>query len=438
MPFIKTKDGVEIFYKDWGKGQPIVFSHGWPLSSDDWDAQMMFFLNHGFRVVAHDRRGHGRSTQVADGHDMDHYADDLAAVVAHLDLKDAVHVGHSTGGGEVVHYLARHGESRAAKGALLCAVPPLMVKTPANPGRPAEGRVRRVAGQLAANRSQFYRDVPAGPFYGFNRPGAKASGSGLIQNWWRQGMMGGAKAHYDGIVAFSQTDFTEDLKKITIPVLVMHSEDDQIVPYADSGPLVGQAPQERHAEDLQGLPARHADHARRHDQRRPAGLHQGLTLRRCLFRREALEVGEHGGDQRVALGVAGAEARGVEPDDIARLLRRFRPVCGGRGNQVGFELLAPLPERAFVGFDLGHQAARAGRLLGGEAATLVEFDRFVGHGSTLSKSSLSRRAIASSHPWSCQPCRTPSSGCCSPPSSRPASMSQSSPDHCERPARPST
>ena len=275
MPFIKTKDGVEIFYKDWGKGQPIVFSHGWPLSSDDWDAQMMFFLNHGFRVVAHDRRGHGRSTQVADGHDMDHYADDLAAVVAHLDLKGAVHVGHSTGGGEVVHYLARHGESRAAKAALIAAVPPLMVKTPANPGGLPKDVFDGLQAQLAANRAQFYRDLPAGPFYGFNRPGAKPS-EGVIQNWWRQGMMGGAKAHYDGIVAFSQTDFTEDLKKITIPVLVMHSEDDQIVPYADCGPAVGQAPQERHAEDLQGLPARHADHARRHDQRRPAGLHQGL------------------------------------------------------------------------------------------------------------------------------------------------------------------
>ena len=236
MPFIKTKDGVEIFYKDWGKGQPIVFSHGWPLSSDDWDAQMMFFLNRGFRVVAHDRRGHGRSTQVADGHDMDHYADDLAAVVNHLDLKGAVHVGHSTGGGEVVHYLARHGESRASKAALLSAVPPLMVKTPANPGGLPKEVFDGFQSQLAANRAQFYRDVPAGPFYGFNRPGVTAQ-EGLIQNWWRQGMMGGAKAHYDGIVAFSQTDFTEDLKKIAIPVLVMHSEDDQIVPYADSGPL---------------------------------------------------------------------------------------------------------------------------------------------------------------------------------------------------------
>ena len=236
MPTITTRDGVDIFYKDWGKGQPIVFSHGWPLSSDDWDAQMMFFLNHGFRVVAHDRRGHGRSTQVPDGHDMDHYADDLAAVVAHLDLKDAVHVGHSTGGGEVVHYLARHGTGRAAKAAILSAVPPLMVKTPANPGGLPKEVFDGYQTALAANRAQLYRDIPAGPFYGFNRPGAQPQ-EGIIQNWWRQGMMGGAKAHYDGIVAFSQTDFTEDLKKITIPVLVMHSEDDQIVPYADSGPL---------------------------------------------------------------------------------------------------------------------------------------------------------------------------------------------------------
>ncbi len=262
MPFIQTKDGVEIFYKDWGKGQPIVFSHGWPLSSDDWDAQMMFFLNHGFRVVAHDRRGHGRSTQVADGHDMDHYADDLAAVVAHLDLKGAVHVGHSTGGGEVVHYLARHGESRAAKAALLCAVPPLMVKTPANPGGLPKEVFDGLQAQLAANRSQFYRDLPAGPFYGFNRPGAKSS-EATIQNWWRQGMMGGAKAHYDGIVAFSQTDFTEDLKKIAIPVLVVHSEDDQIVPYADSGPLSAKLLKNgtlKTYKDLpHGLPTTHAD-----------------------------------------------------------------------------------------------------------------------------------------------------------------------------------
>ena len=235
MPTITTKDGVEIFYKDWGKGQPIVFSHGWPLSADDWDAQMLFFLNQGYRVIAHDRRGHGRSTQVADGHDMDHYADDLAALTAHLDLKNAIHVGHSTGGGEVVHYLGRHGESRVAKAAIISAVPPLMVKTAANP----KGLPKKVFDDfqvaLAANRSQFYRDVAAGPFYNYNKTGKPAEA--MIQNWWRQGMMGGAKAHYDGIVAFSQTDFTEDLKKITVPVLVMHSEDDQIVPYVAAGPL---------------------------------------------------------------------------------------------------------------------------------------------------------------------------------------------------------
>ncbi|WP_298271358.1 alpha/beta hydrolase [uncultured Bradyrhizobium sp.] len=236
MPTITTKDQVEIFYKDWGSGQPIVFSHGWPLSSDDWDAQMMYLLNRGFRVVAHDRRGHGRSAQVADGHDMDHYADDLAALTSHLDLKDAIHVGHSTGGGEVVHYIARHGESRVAKAAIIAAVPPLMVQTPNNPGGLPKAVFDDFQAQVATNRSGFYRDVAAGPFYGYNRPGAKPS-EAVIQNWWRQGMMGGAKAHYDGIVAFSQTDFTEDLKTINVPVLVMHGDDDQIVPYADSGPL---------------------------------------------------------------------------------------------------------------------------------------------------------------------------------------------------------
>ena len=236
MNTITTKDGVEIFYKDWGKGQPIVFSHGWPLSADDWDTQMLFFLKHGYRVIAHDRRGHGRSTQVSDGHDMDHYADDLAALTAHLDLKNAIHVGHSTGGGEVTHYLGRHGESRVAKAVLMSAVPPIMVKTPANPGGLPMEVFDGLRKTLADNRAQFYLDFASGPFYGFNRPGVKPI-PGVIQNWWRQSMMGSAKAHYDGIKAFSETDFTDDLKKITVPVLVMHGDDDQIVPYAGSAPL---------------------------------------------------------------------------------------------------------------------------------------------------------------------------------------------------------
>jgi non-heme chloroperoxidase len=236
MPTITTKDGTEIFYKDWGKGQPIVFSHGWPLSADDWDTQMMFFLNHGFRVIAHDRRGHGRSQQTDGGHDMDHYAADLAALTEHLDLREAIHVGHSTGGGEVVRYVARHGEGRVAKAAIISAVPPLMLKTVSNPGGLPKEVFDGLQAQLAANRTQFYYELAAGPFYGYNRPGAKAN-QAVIWNWWRQGMMGGAKAHYDSVVAFSQTDFTEDLKKIKVPVLVMHGDDDQIVPYADAGPL---------------------------------------------------------------------------------------------------------------------------------------------------------------------------------------------------------
>lgn len=236
MGYVTTKDGVDIFYKDWGPqdAQVLFFHHGWPLSSDDWDTQLLFFLGQGYRVVAHDRRGHGRSSQVWDGHDMDHYADDVAEVVKHLNIKKAIHIGHSTGGGEVVHYIARHGEGNVSKAVLVSAVPPLMVKTENNP----EGLPKEVFDdlqkQVLNNRAQFFRDLPSGPFYGFNRPDAKPS-DGIIANWWRQGMTGSAKAHYDGIVAFSQTDFTEDLKKITIPVLVLHGDDDQIVPYKTSG-----------------------------------------------------------------------------------------------------------------------------------------------------------------------------------------------------------
>ena len=250
---IKTKDGIEIYYKDWGTGRPIVFSHGWPLSADDWDAQMMFFLSHGYRVIAHDRRGHGRSTQTADGHDMDHYADDLAALTEHLDLRNAIHVGHSTGGGEVTRYLARNGESRVTAAVLISSVPPLMVKTAANPGGLPKEVFDGIQAQVATNRAQFYRDLPEGPFFGYNRPGAKPS-EAIIQNWWRQGMMGGAKAHYDGVVAFSQTDFTDDLKKITVPVLVMHGDDDQIVPYADSGPLSAKLLQHGTLKTYHGFP----------------------------------------------------------------------------------------------------------------------------------------------------------------------------------------
>ena len=240
MSTVTTKDGVEIFYKDWGPrdAQPIFFHHGWPLSSDDWDAQMLYFLANGFRVVASDRRGHGRSSQVSDGHDMDHYAADASAVVEHLDLKNVIHIGHSTGGGEVARYVAQYGQpqGRVAKAVLVSAVPPLMLKTESNPeGTPIEV-FDEFRSALAANRAQFYLDVAAGPFYGFNRAGAKVS-QGVIDNWWRQGMIGGAKAHYDGIKAFSETDFTDDLKSIGAPTLVMHGDDDQIVPFADSAPL---------------------------------------------------------------------------------------------------------------------------------------------------------------------------------------------------------
>ena len=240
MGYVTTKDGVEIFYKDWGPkdARALMFHHGWPLSGDDWDAQLLYFLGQGYRVVAHDRRGHGRSTQVWDGHDMDHYAADAAAVVEHLDLRNAVHIGHSTGGGEVARYVARHGQpqGRVAKAVLIGAVPPIMVKTPANPGGLPIEVFDGFRKALADNRAQFYLDVAGGPFYGFNRPGAKVS-QGAIQNWWRQGMIGGAKAHHDGIKAFSETDFTEDLKAIAVPTLVMHGDDDQIVPIADSALL---------------------------------------------------------------------------------------------------------------------------------------------------------------------------------------------------------
>ena len=238
MPFITTKDGSEIFYKDWGPkdAQPFVFHHGWPLSSDDWDNQMMFFLNAGYRVVAHDRRGHGRSSQTDTGNEMDTYASDVDDLVTALDLRNAIHVGHSTGGGEVTRYVAQHGKGRVAKAVLLDAVPPVMVKKESNPGGTPIEAFDGYRAALAANRAQLYLDIPTGPFYGFNRPGAKVS-EGLIRNWWRQGMMGSVKAGYECIKAFSETDFTEDLKAIDVPVLVIHSEDDQIVPYADAGPL---------------------------------------------------------------------------------------------------------------------------------------------------------------------------------------------------------
>ncbi|MDS9468880.1 alpha/beta hydrolase [Paracoccus sp. MBLB3053] len=237
MDYVTTPDGTQIFYKDWGPkdARPIMFHHGWPLSSDDWDAQLLFFLARGYRVVAHDRRGHGRSAQVDHGHDMDHYAADAFSVVEALDLRGVVHIGHSTGGGEVARYVARHGEpaGRVAKAVLVAAVPPLMVQTESNPAGLPRAVFDGFRAALAANRAQFFRDVPAGPFYGFNRDGAEVK-EGVIQNWWRQGMMGGAKAHYDGIKAFSETDQTEDLKSISLPVMVLHGEDDQIVPIGAS------------------------------------------------------------------------------------------------------------------------------------------------------------------------------------------------------------
>ena len=238
MSTITTTDGTTIFYKDWGpkEAQPLMFHHGCPLTSDDWDNQMLYFMDKGYRVIAHDRRGHARSAQVSEGHDMDHYAADAAAVVSHLNLRNAIHVGHSTGGGEEAHYVARHGNGRVAKLVIIAAIPPLMLKTAANPGGLPIEVFDDLRKQLAANRSQFYRDLASGPFYGFNRPGAKVS-EAVIANWWRQGMVGGAKAHYDGIKAFSETDQTEDLKLIDVPTLVMHGDDDQIVPIADSAML---------------------------------------------------------------------------------------------------------------------------------------------------------------------------------------------------------
>jgi non-heme chloroperoxidase len=240
MSTVTSKDGTEIYYKDWGSkdAQPVVFHHGWPLSGDDWDTQLLYFLGKGYRVIAHDRRGHGRSAQVSDGHDMDHYAADVAALVEYLDLRDAIHIGHSTGGGEAAHYVARHGQrqGRVGKLALIGAVPPIMVKTPANPGGLPIEVFDGLRNALADNRAQFYLDFASGPFYGFNRPGTKPV-PGVIENWWRQAMMGSAKAQHEGIKAFSETDFTEDLTIITVPTLVMHGDDDQIVPVADAAPL---------------------------------------------------------------------------------------------------------------------------------------------------------------------------------------------------------
>ncbi|WP_259460836.1 alpha/beta fold hydrolase [Paraburkholderia sp. BL23I1N1] len=236
MKSIKTKDGTTIFYKDWGTGQPVVFHHGWPLSADDWDAQMLFFLAHGYRVIAHDRRGHGRSTQTWSGNEMDTYAADVAELAMALNLRDAIHIGHSTGGGEVARYVAQHGKGRVAKAVLIGAVPPIMVKTEHNPGGLPIEVFDGFRQAMIQNRAQFFHDVPAGPFYGFNRSNAKIS-EGIVDNWWRQGMMGGAKAQYDCIKAFSETDFTEDLKRIEVPTLVLHGDDDQIVPIADSALL---------------------------------------------------------------------------------------------------------------------------------------------------------------------------------------------------------
>jgi non-heme chloroperoxidase len=261
MSTLKLKDGVEFYYKDWGKGQPIVFSHGWPLSADDWDGQMLFFGQKGFRVIAHDRRGHGRSTQTWDGNDMDTYADDLAQLFDHLNLRDAVMIGHSTGGGEVARYIGRHGSKRVAKAILISAVPPLMVKTERNPLGAPISLFDGLRASLAANRPQFYKDITL-PFYGYNRPGAKIS-EGIRGHWWLQGMLGGVKAHYDCIKAFSETDFTEDLKKMDIPTLVLHGEDDQIVPIDAAGrssaKILKNATLKTYPGFPHGMPTTHAD-----------------------------------------------------------------------------------------------------------------------------------------------------------------------------------
>jgi len=261
MGAITTKDGTSIFYKDWGEGQPIVFHHGWPLSADDWDFHMMFFLQHGYRVIAHDRRGHGRSTQTDTGNEMDTYAADVDALVEHLGLRDAVHVGHSTGGGEVARYVAQHGKGRVAKAVLISSVPPIMVKSATNPGGAPIEVFDDIRKGTAFNRAQFYIDITL-PFYGYNRPGVEIS-EGVRRNWWRQGMMGGIKAHYDCVKAFSETDFTEDLKAIDVPTLVMHGEDDQIVPFADSGPLSAKLLKHSQAKFYpgypHGMPTTHAD-----------------------------------------------------------------------------------------------------------------------------------------------------------------------------------
>jgi len=261
MPMISTKDGTQIFYKDWGAGQPVVFSHGWPLTADDWDGQMMFFGERGYRVIAHDRRGHGRSTQTWDGNEMDTYADDLAALTEKLDLKNAIHVGHSTGGGEVARYIGRHGTKRVAMAVLISAVPPLMLKTEKNPGGLPISVFDGLRAQLLANRAEFYKDFTL-PFYGYNRPGAKIS-EGIREHWWLQGMLGGVKPHYDCIKAFSETDFTEDLKKFDVPTLILHGDDDQIVPIGAAGlmsaKIVKNATLKVYPGFPHGMPTTHAD-----------------------------------------------------------------------------------------------------------------------------------------------------------------------------------